>query len=120
MIKAEGKWSTPFFESSPMWNLNYSDILTTLIQYAGRYTERYASDLFIIWKYCVEEKLSDPNLESYTITFGFREGGVDRECSNDPEITTVTKNLENSRYYYRKVVKLEIKIDGNNIEMILN
>lgn len=120
MIRTEGRWSIPLFACVPQWDLNYSDILTKLIQYAGRYCESYASDLFIIWNYCVERKLKNPDLESFTLKFGFREMGVDEEVSYDPDRNTVTRHLNENYYYYRKVATLEVNIDDNKIEMILN
>ena len=119
MIKETGEWSTPLFEKEMKWNINYSSILTKLIQYAGRYCESFASDLFIIWQYCVENKLSDPNLENYILTFGFKEMGVDHELSNDPERQPVTRNSKENSYYYRKIANLEITINGGKIEMLL-
>ena len=119
-IKAEGNWSEPLFESEPMWNLNYSDILTQLIQYAGRFCESYASDLFIIWKYSVENKLKDPDLKSYSVTFGFREMGVDHDVSTDEERIVVARHQKDNSYYYRKVAKLDITIEGSKIVMELN
>ena len=120
MITAKGYWRTPIFEAKKKWDLNYSSILTKLIQYAGRYCESYASDLFIIWKYCVEKRLEDPELESYSVTFGFRDVGVDHDVSTDTEKIVVARHLKENSYYYRKIAKLEIKIDGNAIEMTLN
>ena len=120
MREANGRWGVPLFDYQPMWDINYSDILTELIQYAGRYCEHYASDLFIIWKYCVEDKLKDRDLESFSITFGFREFGVDQDISTDTERIVVAKNLKNNSYYYRKVAKLDITIDGSNIKMQLS
>lgn len=118
-MKAKGSWGVPLFDYIPMWRLNYSSILTQLIQYAGRFCESYASDLFIIWKYCVEDKLKDYNLESYSVTFGFRDSGVDHDVSTDTEKIVVAKHMKENIYYYRKVTKLEITIDGNNITMEL-
>ena len=119
-MRTEGNWSKPLFESEPCWNLNYSSILTQLIQYAGRYCESYASDLFIIWKYNVENKLKDPDLENYTIWFGFREMGVDNDKSTDEERIAVRKNMKENPYYYRKVAKLDVIVEGNKIIMELN
>lgn len=120
-IVATGYWTVPLFESEQQWNINYSDILTKLIQYAGRYCEHYASDLFIIWKYNIEDKMKDRNLESFTLRLGFREMGVDHEVSSDPERTPITNNLkECGSYYYRKLATLKIEIDKENIKMTLN
>lgn len=120
-IVATGYWTVPLFERDFQWDINYSDILTKLIQYADRYCERYASDLFIIWKYNVENKLKDRNLESFTLRFGFRESGVDHEVSNDSEKTSITNNVKNcGQYYYRKIATLEVEIDKENIKMTLD
>ena len=119
MKEANGRWGVPF-DYQPMWDINYSDILTELIQYAGRFCEYYASDLFIIWKCCVEDKLKDRDLESHSITFGFRKLGVDHDVSTDTERIVVAKNLKKNDYYYRKVAKLDIIIDGSNITMRLD
>ena len=120
MRKAHGHWGVPLFDYQPMWDINYSDILTELIQYAGRYCESYASDLFIIWKFCVDQKLKDRELESFTLTFGFRSMGVDHELSNEPERQPVTNSRKENSYYYRKVATLEVKVEGSEITMTLN
>ena len=112
-IKTTGQWWRE------KWELNYSDILTRLIQDAGRYCDNYASDLFVIWKYCVEEKLLSANLESFTVIFGFYETGVEHECSYEPDRSPVTKQIKENRYYYRKVETLKVTIDGDNITMEL-
>lgn len=49
MEEATGEWSNDIFGSEKSWNINYSDILTLLIQKAGTICKNYASDLFIIW-----------------------------------------------------------------------
>lgn len=109
---ASGTWSVPIFDTEPQWNLNYSDILTCLIQVAGRYCESYASDLFIHWKE-LEKRLRDRNYKGETIVFGFRDMGVD---TND----WVVKNYnESGSYYYRKIITLEIVIKGNHIDMYM-
>lgn len=120
-IIATGYWTIPLFKNEQQWNINYSDILTKLIQYAGRYCERYASDLFIIWKYNIEDKLKDRNLESFTLRLGFKESGIDDEVSTNSERTSITNNLkECGRYYYRKLAELKVEIDKENIKMTLN
>ena len=54
-IRENGSYSP----SKGKWEINYSSILTKLIQEAGRWTERYASDLFLGWKE-IDEILSNP------------------------------------------------------------
>ena len=109
---AHGTWSTPIFDTEMEWNINYSDILTKLIQFAGRYCESYASDLFIHWR-AIEKKLKDRNYEGEKLVLGFREMGVD---TND----WVVKNYnESGSYYYRMIVTLEIVVNGNHIDMYM-
>lgn len=60
--------------------INYSGILTKLIQEAGTVTANYASDLFISWECFLkeaEEKMVSQNDFEITTFFGFRENGVD-------------------------------------------
>lgn len=56
--------------------INYSDILTFLIQTAGKICKRYASDLFITWS-GLDEKLHDSKYAGEKLLFGFRENGMD-------------------------------------------
>lgn len=109
---AHGTWSVPVFYTEPQWNLNYSDILTRLIQVAGRYCENYASDLFIHWR-AIEKKLKDRNYEGEKLVLGFREMGVD---SND---WVVNNYNESGCYYYRKIITIEIIVNGNHIDMYM-
>ena len=60
--------------------INYSGILTRLIQEAGTITANYASDLFVSWEGFIkkaEEKMNSQNDFEITTFFGFRENGVD-------------------------------------------
>lgn len=60
--------------------INYSGILTRLIQEAGTVTANYASDLFISWDGFLkeaEEMMDSQNDFEITTFFGFRENGVD-------------------------------------------
>lgn len=60
--------------------INYSGVLTKLIQEAGTVTANYASDLFISWECFLkeaEEKMVSQNDFEITTFFGFRENGVD-------------------------------------------
>ena len=66
--------------SSGAYEINYSSILTRLIQEAGRYCERYASDLFIDWS-CVLDWISSADAgDEKSFLFGFRENGVDHDA----------------------------------------
>jgi len=57
-------------------NVNYSSILTKLIQEAGRWCEHYASDLFIDWE-MIKRTLENEEEYDKSYMFGFREDGVD-------------------------------------------
>ncbi|MCC2255547.1 hypothetical protein LKD70_14175 [Ruminococcus sp. CLA-AA-H200] len=60
--------------------INYSSILTRLIQEAGTVTTSYASDLFISWESFLEEvekKMATMADFEYTTFLGFRQRGVD-------------------------------------------
>ena len=87
--------------------LNYSSILTRLIQEAGRWCKRYASDLFIDWYYLVRD-IENNTLDDRTMLFGFREDGVDGYrfvCSR------YTQDHIVARYTYRALWRLDIHID---------
>ena len=76
-----GSWSNknPYYygvSKEGKFSINYSDILTFLIQVAGKICKYYASDLFITWS-SLEEKLKDVEYTGGKILFGFRESGVD-------------------------------------------
>ena len=58
-------------------DVNYSDILTKLIQDAGRICDNYASDLFIHWKYDIIEPMEKCELTTTTYEIGFRKCGVE-------------------------------------------
>lgn len=73
-----GEWSPDIFSGEFCWNINYSDILTFLIQKAGTICEFYASDLFISWNSLVEEmKEKGKDYTGGKYLFGFRMSGVD-------------------------------------------
>ena len=87
--------------------LTYSSILTKLIQEAGRWCKRYASDLFIDWYYLMQD-INNGNLDDRTMLFGFREDGVDGNrfvCSRSSQDSIV------AGYEYRALWRLDIHID---------
>lgn len=94
------------------WEINYSSILTRLIQEAGRWCEHYASDLFILWKYNVEQKLDNGTLETGTLVFAFRDSGVDNE--------EWYENHKSEYNYYRAVWFLDVVTDEGKITMTLH
>lgn len=94
------------------WEINYSSILTRLIQEAGRWCEHYASDLFVQWKCNVDNKLADGTLESGRIIFAMRDSGID--CEKWYEIHKEESN------YYRAVWFLDIVAEQGKLEMTLH
>lgn len=108
-IEEIGTWST----FSNKWDINYSSILTELIYNAGRWCERFASDLFISWK-TVEnylENKKDNSPESKSFLFGFRQSGVDHD-------TFILSRFNQNEYTeeYRTIYRLDIEftIDEKN------
>ena len=112
-IMADGYWST--YENH--WDINYSSILTRLIQSAGRFCKNYASDLFIDW-INIEKRLTEENLYTdgvYEYLFGMRKQGVDH-------MSYVLSNVNNGKYlsdYYSELFKLTIKVVNDRISMEL-
>ena len=94
------------------WEINTSSILTRLIQEAGRWCEYYASDLFIQWKYNIEDKLDNGTLESGTEVFAFRQSGVDGASRYE-------RNKDEPNYY-RVVWFLDIETEKGKIKMTLH
>ncbi len=72
IIKVTGDWNN-YHE---YWDVNTSEILTKLIQVAGRFCDRYASDLFILWE-TIKDVLKDYNYTNGKFLFGFKSDGVD-------------------------------------------
>lgn len=77
--EAKGQWveSKPYSKEGK-WDINYSDILTQLIQSCGRYCQRYASDLFIDWASVVRELNKGEPIDKKYI-FAIRTDGVDHD-----------------------------------------
>ena len=94
------------------WEINYSSILTRLIQEAGRWCESYASDLFVQWKYRIDQKLDNGTLYTDTFVFAFRDGGVDHE--------EWYENHKNEYNYYRAIWFLDVVTDEGKIKMTLH
>ena len=106
------KWLYP---NSWGWNINMSSTLTELIHLAGRYTDAWASDLFIFWRYNIENEELKRNKDwSTTWYIGFRESGVDwsDEAWGKRE-NKVFEQRDKNMYYYRRVVKLNINPDND-------
>lgn len=90
------------------FDINYSSILSFLIQKAGEICKHYSSDLFITWNY-IHDKLKDLHYKGDKILFGFREMGVDSNgfilsrCNN--------YGIENMYDEIKELYILDIKVD---------
>lgn len=93
--------------------INYSSILTRLIQEAGRHCRRFASDLFILWS-AIERKMEQKTLESGRYLFGFREDGVD--CTGHVLHQFNGGKIEQilAEYRYRSIWILDVTVGEDN------
>ena len=105
-----------FYEKTGRYEINYSSILTRLIQEAGRFCESFASDLFIDWQNVVNTiNEQDGEFESVFL-FGFRQHGVD----HDNFIFSRYKSEGiYARANYRSMWRLDVSADGKDITMKL-
>lgn len=85
--------------------LNYSSILTKLIQEAGRWCKSYASDLFIDW-YTIYKQIEEQQLKNGSYLFGFREYGVDHD-----NFIFHRYEQHNASHEYRAIWRLDITVD---------
>ena len=97
------------------WNINYSGILTKLIQIAGQTCKQYASDLFIDWKH-IDEMIEEAHQISKEWEFGFRESGVDHKAYVD---CTREDGPEAMKRRYKSLYLLKVDGDGDEIQMEL-
>lgn len=96
-------------------SINTSDITTKCIQEAGRWCERYASDIIISWdevREHIEEHIKSSKMfETNIIVLGFRKSGVD---GNNGVYNQMHSHLNGSiSDYYSKIyaIKIEDEID---------
>lgn len=109
-IVEEGKRHSAF--SGGGWNINYSSILTKLIQEAGRWCESFASDLFVDWTR-IEEKLKKGGDINDIYLFGFRQSGVDHADWVE------SKGINSHEYRSVWVLSIDADIEVNKIVMEL-
>ena len=97
--------------------INTSSILTALIQTAGRFCERFASDLFIDWQSVMKQAQEIEPGETVSRLLGFREDGVDGN-------TYILHNYNQyggsmSSHYYRKLYRLDMHREQDDLHMRL-
>lgn len=97
--------------SEGKWEINYSNILTKLIQAAGSTCESYASDLFIDWPSVVTE-INQNKAEEINFLFGFRDSGIDYRSytSQSSRRTLPLVAKEYKKVYLLNATKMKDKI----------
>ena len=116
IFEEEGRW----ISHNEKVDINYSSILTKLIQEAGRLCDYFASDLFISWesvkRWINELYIGEPKSE--TFVFGFRKSGVDHKewVENKYQNPTV---YGTPKEIYREIYVLKMDFDGGSLKMKL-
>lgn len=98
------------------YDINYSSILTKLIQEAGRLCDCYASDLFISWNE-IEKSLKIHEKSKEVFLFGFRKMGVDHKEWVMNRINGISCGGSKE---YRSLWCLEVEKDKEKITMDLS
>lgn len=116
ICEESGSWERSYIhEGNGEYSINYSSILTRLIQAAGRVCKFYASDLFIDWE-IIHEKLSDECFEGDKFLFGFRESGVD---SADFVINKLnTWGIFAAKGEIEELYRIDIQVERNAVPRI--
>ena len=111
VIESDGSWSN----YSGKYDINYSSILSRLIQEAGRFCENFASDLFIDWQ-SIELDLEKPDFSGGVYLFGFRQSGVDH---NTFVLSRYNSEGDYAKHNYRSLWRLDISVNDRDIKMEL-
>jgi hypothetical protein len=101
--------------------VNYSSILTKLIQETGRLCDRFASDLFINWKSVEKwiEELKEREPKKEIFAFGLRDSGVDHKEFCEVRLTNASVYGSSEFGIYRAIYVLEMQFDGSGLTMTL-
>lgn len=105
-----GSWN----ENRKCFEINYSDILTKLIQETGRWCEKYASDLFIDWEYLLKA-MEKPDFIGGQWIFAMRADGVDNYQTAKIRITEPCYGYNSD--FYRAIWGLDIDINQSEKSM---
>lgn len=106
VLETSGELTVNLFTGERRVGINYSTILTRLIQEAGRICESYASDLFIDWR-LIMEALEDGTMESGSRLLGFRDSGVDEAKS----VLYWYNETSRGRDHYSAIWRLDIDVE---------
>lgn len=119
LFTAEGCWvnANQYYNGiseEGKFDINYSSILSFLIQRAGGICKHYSSDLFITWCY-IHDKLKDSHYKGDRILFGFREMGVD---SNGFVLSRCNNyGIDGMHDEIKELYILDIKVDEDSYMM---
>ena len=111
VLETSGELTVNLFTGERTVSINYSSILTRLIQEAGRICEFYASDLFIDWRSIVKA-LEDGTIETGSYLFGFRDSGVDEAKSVLYWYNETGHGLEHYSAIWRLDIDVELVAPG--------
>nr|DAR04666.1 MAG TPA: hypothetical protein [Caudoviricetes sp.] len=106
VLETSGELTVNLFTGERTVSINYSSILTRLIQEAGRICESYASDLFIDWR-LIMEALEDGTMESGSRLLGFHDSGVDEAKS----VLYWYNETSRGRDHYSAIWRLDIDVE---------
>lgn len=111
VIEETGCWQHNMF-GKLCYDINYSNILTKLIQLAGINCKHYASDLFISWESLLKEmEEKGVDFAGGKYLFGFRESGVDHNSYVLNTFNPYGCITSNPQKYYKELYLLEIKVE---------
>lgn len=117
-IKETGYVKINYFDNSKEISINYSSILTKLIQEVGRLTDHYASDLFIEWKYLIEKPIEEGTIDTINYEILIREMGVCFTDKADEEYLKQRRECWESET--RMTMDLDVVVTDKTIEMTLS
>ena len=100
--------------STPYWQGNLHSITDKIIENAGRFALKHASDILITFD-SLKSEFNNKNIEQKYFTFAIRENGVDGN-----ELFIARSQSETDRLRYRKIFFIQIiesshEIDGSPI-----
>lgn len=111
VIEETGCWQHNMF-GKLCYDINYSNILTKLIQLAGINCKHYASDLFISWESLLKEmEEKGVDFAGGKYLFGFRESGVDHNSYVLNTFNPYGYITSNPQKHYKELYLLEIKVE---------
>ena len=117
-IEETGRWTYNSQKGCYVGEINWSSIITKLIQEAGRWCVYYASDLFV-QLHPIVNALENGTLRSRNEIFGFRESGVDHDSFILSRYKTQNESCIAS-YYYRSIWRLDIECETDEYGNIFN